>query len=174
MELLPIPNVGNHNPSQLRVGSDHWAVRTGGDLELAITNNWIMGCCGIGEIRKVTYVYVLPTFADKAKWLAALYVSLYNCGHALFTITKGEHHRAGVAALIELGAIKIAEFPNLYHGPRMLELYLVNVRDGVGRFFNEYGEPFSEPPNPMPPIPERTMKPLDADAEYQHLPVKGA
>jgi hypothetical protein len=136
------------------------------------TFNYFLGCCGLAGLEGFNSMSGFKDWNDKAEWLACLYRSLYYRGHVVYCITDWQLENAAHIALLEIGSREIAVFPNLYHGPRMLHLFVVNVRNTAGRFCNKYGEAYPVPPkDDSEIIPEQT-EPSVASV-YQTLPVRG-
>lgn len=133
----------------------------------------LLGSCGLGSLSHFTYAPSKFTdWQDEAEWLSAIYRALYTPGQVLYCLTDVQA-QSSVAhqALLKLGAKQIDDFPNIFHGPRTLKVFRVNVRNACGRFCNQYGEAYSEPPkDDSEVLPEQTEP--QAANPYQYLPIK--
>lgn len=121
-------------------------------------SKWALNSCGIGSIQGF---YQLPCFTDsyvnRAEFLSVLYRELYNPGYAIYCLSDTQLFDNRHKALLEIGCRELASWPNLYHSPNKIHLFLVNVREGVGKFFNEYGEPFEKAPDVVVPSPNANV-----------------
>lgn len=120
-------------------GSPNWAggIRTYGNL---------LNCCGLGAIQGFSTPLAFQTWKDEAEFVSLLYRTYYTNGHMLYCLASYQLNTNAHKALLNIGAKQVAEFPNLTHGPSILSLWLVNVRDACGRYCNKYGEPYDEKP----------------------------
>ncbi len=131
---------------------------------------WDMNSCGVASIQGFNNTYPEPhTFPLKADLIATLYRECYNAGHTIYALASNQLYHPLHLALKEMGATQIAEFPNLFHGPERMSIWLVNIRDAVGMYCNEYGEPYTEPSKEpwKPSVHVRT-------SAYQYLPKRPA
>lgn len=130
-----------------------------------------LGGCGFGFMYGFDSLDGVADFAPTAEFLAALYRAAYNCGILHYSITKSQVvYSSTHRALKRIGAVQIGEHPNMYHGSTILQTWMVNVRDGVGLFYDEFGDPFKEEPSPMPPIPKFATRRTGTD--FGKLPVR--
>lgn len=106
---------------------------------------WAFASCGAGTLEAFGGVGHFASWAEKAALMSELYKAQYNCGYTTYAITDSQLNDATHQALLEIGSKELASWPNLYHGPQNIHLFLVNLRDCVDVFCNEYGEPFTEP-----------------------------
>lgn len=125
-------------------------------LPLSTGGSYFLGCCGLAGIEGFNDVR-FTDWQDKAEFMACIYRELFTKGTAVYAITREQLDNPLHQALLECGSTQIAEFPNLYHGPRMMHMFKVNVRNICGRFCNLYGEAYAEPPkDDSEIIPEQT------------------
>ena len=107
-------------------------------------------CCGLKTLSGFNGYTPITEWADKAAWLAALWQLSRGMQHYVYVVNptqdiiKSREH----GALLECGAKLICEFPNLQpgHGGYHLKMYMCNLNDGIGRFFNVNGVAYTEPP----------------------------
>lgn len=132
-------------------------------------SKWALGGCGLGLMQRFNTVNMFSSFADKALFMSLLYKELYTCGHVIYAITNNQESNPLHRALLEIGSTKIAEFPNLYHGPAYINVFLVNIRNCDGWFCDKYGEPFTEQPKQKPATPATHVT---TPSNYNGVPVK--
>jgi hypothetical protein len=119
--------------------------------------SYFLGCCGLSGLESFGYVPAFANWQDQAEYLACLYRELYSQGTAVYVLTQDQLRNPLHLLLLEVGAVEVAMFPNLYHGPRMLHLFRVNVRNICGCYCNKYGDAYAEPPkDDSEIIPEQT------------------
>jgi hypothetical protein len=125
---------------------------TGGVLHargLSVVANPFL-CCGTTAIHSFGSLS-LPSFASKAAFLAGLWQNGCSKTHLMYVITEAQAKQTGMehAALLECGAVKVCEFKNMNHYPyNTLQTFVVNLNDGIDKFFNASGTPFTvEPEN---------------------------
>lgn len=119
--------------------------------------SYFLNCCGMAGIENLGQSSWFEDWQDKAEVLACLYRELYTNGTVIYAITDIQLKNALHLALLEIGSQQIAEFPNLYHGPRMVHLFKLNIRNAAGRFCNKQGQAYAEPPkDDSEIIPEQT------------------
>lgn len=158
------------------VNANNFVVAVGArhpNLKCRIARNtggsYFLNCCGMAGIENLGYAYSFVDWQDKAEVLACLYRELYSQGTVLYAITDHQLTNALHLALLEIGSQQIAEFPNLYHGPRMIHLFKLNIRNAAGRFCNKQGQAYAEPPkDDSEIIPEQTGP--DEAGVYARLP----
>lgn len=116
--------------------------------------NGPMSCCGIAEISgfyssPFAGAGYLPKnqWEAKAAWLAGLYRNYRNPGHFIYIVTDEQLSNVLHRLLLEIGSKEVAVFPNLNHGPNKLHLHLFNIRDAVGKYIDDTGQPlpYKEP-----------------------------
>lgn len=138
-----------------------------------------MGCCGLVTLQHFGYMtssYIrdgeLDKWETKASFLTELYKAMYHRGYLMYVIT-GTQEATNPAHkwFLELGARRMAEFPNIFHGPSMMGVWLVNIRNAAGRVCDKYGEMYDEPPKGDPPPINNPTDPQPYD--YISLPTKG-
>lgn len=120
-------------------------------------------CCGLSTLTNFGRMSV-PA-ADVNEFLAGIYRLSYGKTHFVWVVNPQQHTAADHRALVNAGAIKVADFPNLQpgHGGYDLQMWMWNPNDGVGKYFNESGIALKEPVTPAnPPAPgpqtSRTVK----------------
>ena len=134
----------------------------------------VMGCCGLNTIETLDCATVgvggfLNDWESKASYLSALYKWGYQQGWIMYTLTPTQE-RGNILHqwFLELGARRMTEFPNLYHGPNVMGVWIVNIRNCEGRVCNQMGEPYEEQPTTEPPpIQNPTENP---DRSYVYPP----
>lgn len=121
-------------------------------------NQNALSCCGATTLQTFNG-FICYGFAEQAAWLAGLY-KLYGRTQRLFFVlneaqnnVKASDYNAASTdgkteqeMLRDCGAVVIQEFPNLNTHGNTLYIYSINMRDGVGKFFDEDGVPFNEEP----------------------------
>lgn len=111
-------------------------------------------CCGLSTIAGFHGITRLTEFAERAAWLAALWKTTHGRTHFVYVINPIQD--MGVScehgALLACGAKLICKFPNLQpgHSGYDLKMYMVNLNDGIGRFFDANGTAYVEPPKAEP------------------------
>lgn len=126
--------------------------------------SWDLNCCGIASIQGFSGLVPSSEFASLADIVATLYRECYSPGHVIYCLSSQLSHPIHLA-LKEIGSAQIAGFPNIFHGPERLSLWLVNIRDAVGKYCDIYGEPYLEPST-------KPWKPgtYNSPDKYQYLP----
>lgn len=111
-------------------------------------------CCGLSSISGMNGITDLRQFAEKAAWLAALWATTHGKTHYVYVVNPSQDMQRAYehGALLECGAKLICEFPNLQPGHQgyYLRMYMINLNDGIGRFFDHNGAAFTEPPKAEP------------------------
>lgn len=110
----------------------------------------IFNCCGLMSMANFG-TYKFSDYADKAEYVAAMFQSYRGWGHLLYAITEQQVKTSEEHALfLTMGAERCCAFPNLCHGPHTIELWVVNLYDGVGRYYDNRGTAFKKPPATEP------------------------
>lgn len=138
-------------------------------------STWDLKCCGLGTLMGFGALVVPDEFAAKAEFVATCYRTLYKPGHVLYSLADGRgmgHDTTNTKhlALVEIGSTKIAEFPNLFHGPGVVSLWLVNIRNAVGKFCNDVGEAYLEPSTE--PWEIKPAARLDVNSPWAEFPTR--
>lgn len=111
-------------------------------------------CCGLSTICAMSGTVILTEFPERAAWLAALWNTTKGRTHYVYVVnpTQDRQQQMEHGALLACGAQLIAEFPNLQpgHSGYNLKMYMVNLNDGIGRFFDANGYAYTEPPKVEP------------------------
>lgn len=161
--------VNGYYPSNYREAHGYGLVGTGN----------AMGCCGLALLERFSYMTTsfirdgeLDKWETKASFLSELYKHLYHTGYVMYALAPAqEQTNPAHKWFLELGARRMMEFPNIFHGPNIMGVWLVNIRNAAGRVCDKYGEMYLEPPKDEPPaISNPTEK---APYDYARLPVKG-
>lgn len=118
----------------------------------------IFNCCGLASM----YSFGRQTFIDfnqKAEYLAGLHRLLPK--HILYAITDRQESTAQEHLLfLEIGAEKVAEFPNLTHGPALIQLWVVSTKDAIGIYLDIAGTALVEKPevsSPAKPVAKKAV-----------------
>lgn len=113
-------------------------------------------CCGISTIRSFdgNQIYFPPDyptspagFAEKAAFLAALWAVNRGTTHYVYVLNAGQKAQNQIhKALVECGSVEVCKFSNLqpYHNNDVY-MFVCNLNEGIGKFFNREGVPFKEP-----------------------------
>lgn len=121
-----------------------------------------MSCCGLGTIAGFYQspftgesIYgkdgALVKFQNRAKFLEAFCGRWWSPGHFIYVLEPTQLRSELHQLFLEIGATKIAEFPNLTHGPAILQMFLVNVREATGKYLDDNRKALTEPPKPKEP-----------------------
>ena len=110
----------------------------------------IMNCCGLGELSgfRVASPYTPhpTTHKEKAEILAAFYRTYLSPGNFLYTLTDAQiRDKVWAHELFSEceGAVVMMgdPFPNLTHGPSMLQVFRVNVHKFLNsKYLDKYGQ----------------------------------
>lgn len=139
--------------------------------------SYFLACCGMSGLEGFNSVPTsLPynTWAEKSELMALLYRELFLQGTVIYALTSAQVKTNALHQdFLKCGAQLISEFPNLYHGPEMISLFKLNIRNLCGRFCNKYGEVYAEPPKDESEVlPEQTEAHTRGGAgdplEYEH------
>lgn len=119
--------------------------------------SYFLGCCGLAGIENFGYTNTPFPWPERAEIMACLYRSLYHQGTVLYSLSQDQLQNRLHQALLEVGSQEVLVFPNLYHGPNMIHLFKVNIRNAAGRFCTKRGDAYAEPPkDDADIIPEQT------------------
>lgn len=133
-------------------------------------------CCGLSTLTGFGNIGGIATFDEKAAFLASIFSITSGRTHFVFVVNPQQKHGEDYKAMIEAGAKKIADFPNLQGGGHtgyLLEMYMWNPNDGIGKFYDRDGVAFTIPPPTTPevkaapaapPIPDKRMNNNPAEA----------
>jgi hypothetical protein len=124
--------------------------------------SYFLGCCGMAGFEGFNAIQsagMYDTWQDKAEFMALLYRELYCQGTVVYALADNQLHNELHKDFLACGAQKVAEFPNMYHGPHMIHLFKLSIRNLAGRFCNKYGEMYATPEdrNEADIIPEQTV-----------------
>jgi hypothetical protein len=108
--------------------------------------SYFLGCCGLSGLENFGHVPAFANWQDEAEYMACLFRELYSQGTAIYALTTDQLQNRLHQMLLTMGAVEVATFPNLYHGPRIVHLFKVNIRNICGRFCDKYGDAYAEPP----------------------------
>lgn len=107
-------------------------------------------CCGLTTLAGLSVGIDLRQFEERAAFLAALWNINQGKTHHVYVVNQSQDGDTTSvhSALRECGAKVICEFPNLqpYHNRNNLKMYMVNLNDGIGKFFDEQGRAYVKPP----------------------------
>jgi hypothetical protein len=120
-------------------------------------STWTMKCCGMGELSNLTAIagMLYDGVVTKEEIVAAIYLGMvtrsekgdregYIPWNLLFTTTANywDSPTHPVSLLLkEMGAKELDRFDNLAHGPNVLVVGRVNLKDSIGKFIDEQGNP---------------------------------
>jgi hypothetical protein len=106
-------------------------------------------CCGLSVLTGFVGMQLLD-YVDKAAFMEALRLHGTVSGrqYLSFVVNHSNRQTSEFLALVEGGAKKSAEFPNLQPGHEgyNLEMYLWNPADAVGIFYDRNGRAYTEDP----------------------------
>jgi hypothetical protein len=134
-----------------------------------VHHDYTLGSCAIGGLKYFTYVFQFVSWNDKAEMMACLYRALYMRGHVIYSLDESQLNNALHQALVEIGSRQVDAFPNIYHGPKMMYLFRVNIRNCAGRFCDKMGNAYTDEAsvNPAHIITEQTER---QGTNYQNMP----
>lgn len=122
-------------------------------------------CCGISTLRGFGFLYFYddngrPDFAREAEFLAGLW--RYNRGrtHYVYVLNSNQVQNSGEhKALMKCGSVQVCQFPNLQPGHQNdLYMFVCNLNEGIGKFFDRHGVAFTEQPVEAAPAVASTVK----------------
>jgi hypothetical protein len=130
---------------------------------------WAFNSCGVGIFQSFGILQIDNTFEDKAAFLSMVVKKYYTCGNVLYVLTNHQLNDSVHLLLQEIGSKELTRFNNLYHGPRKLHVFHVNVRNAIGRYVDNNGDPLKEPPKDDSGV---WIEPKTVSRDFQHLPYK--
>lgn len=127
-------------------------------------NQFFLSCCGLAGLENFDCAGNQTSrnapFAEKAEYLACLFRALYHKGTVIYTLTTAQVENNFLHQwLVELGAIEITQFRNLYWGTATIHVFLFKVRNIAGRYCNQAGEPYASESavNPADRFPDSSV-----------------
>ena len=122
-------------------------------------------CCGITALRGFGAVQLYAgnnaeLFKQKAAFLAGLWKTSSGRTHFVYILNHDQKRLDTThKALLECGSVEVCAFPNLqpHHG-NTLYMFVANLNEGIGKFFDRNGVPFEAPPAEAKPAVESTVK----------------
>lgn len=127
---------------------------------------YFLGCCGMGGLENFNYVPQLNSWENEAGFMAAIYRYLYEKGTVVYVLTHTQLELKAHQLLLQVGAKEVAVFPNMFHGPNMIHLFMVNIRNICGRYCDKYGKAYAEPPKDESEVIPEPDGPVPSSAEF--------
>jgi hypothetical protein len=140
----------------------------------SVLSDYIFNCCGLVGLEGMS-----PSLdtEDWPEWIAGLYRFARARGHIMYCLTSGQERvrAARHEALLSIGSRKLGEFPNLNHGPNMLQIWVVNIREAVNIYVDTQGNVLPKWKADLTPSTEVATPPaipvLTVVVRRQNLPI---